>query len=195
MPDRLLAIPVGYNPDSQKLVGAFAWQLDDQSARLKNSVTGLEVRHLEWQPRLGNNTIGMLMAHIAVAEVYWFQCTAVNLMAETDGDRIVKDVLGILPDDDGMPRPADGPHPTTLAGKTLPYYFDLLDRARAASHTKMQSWSDTDLEYFVERRGFKINRSWMAYHVLEHQAGHFGQILLLKHQMVDAGLLPREPKK
>jgi len=34
---------------------------------------------------------------------------------------------------------------------------------------------------------------WILYHVLEHFAGHFGQVLLVKHQMRDAGVLPPDP--
>ena len=31
-----------------------------------------------------------------------------------------------------------------------------------------------------------LNRRWTLYHMLEHYAGHYGQILLLIHQYKDA---------
>jgi hypothetical protein len=27
----------------------------------------------------------------------------------------------------------------------------------------------------------RVGRRWILYHLLEHQAGHYGQILLLRH--------------
>jgi hypothetical protein len=31
----------------------------------------------------------------------------------------------------------------------------------------------------------RVSRRWILYHLLEHQAGHYGQILLLRHQYRD----------
>ena len=65
MPDYLLSVPRGYDPTSQAIVGLMAASLDDESRRLREIVSGLEVEHLEWQERPGRNTIGILMAHLA----------------------------------------------------------------------------------------------------------------------------------
>jgi hypothetical protein len=61
----------------------------------------------------------------------------------------------------------------------------------------LRRWKDTELDStYTRRRGDqerKISRSWTLYHVLEHFAAHFGQILLIMHLMRDAGKL--EPAK
>ena len=46
-------------------------QMDDQSRRLTEHTRGATADELAWQPAPGLQTIGMLLAHIAVVEVYW----------------------------------------------------------------------------------------------------------------------------
>jgi hypothetical protein len=101
----------------------------------------------------------------------------------------MKEVIGIRMDDDGIPLAAAGPHPGTLAGKTIEDYFRMLDDARASTHREFRQWRDADLAKTYSFRDRIISYEWTAYHTLEHFCGHYGQILLLKHLMRDAGLL------
>lgn len=134
--ERRLTSPGGYDATANPRITSFAAQLDDQLALLKKNTAGLETHHLEWQPHPGVNTVGMLLAHLAV-----------------------------------------------------------VDAARAATHGELRKWRDTDLAGAFPLRDRSISREWSLYHVLEHFSGHHGQILLLKHLMRDAGVLPRpEPK-
>src|SRR5438132_7146218 len=52
-------------------VGLFLWQLEDQSRQLFENTRGATPGELGWQPAPGLNTIGMLLAHIAVVEASW----------------------------------------------------------------------------------------------------------------------------
>ncbi len=192
--ERKLAIPAGYDPGKNPMVTSFAAQLDDQLELLRKSCSDLEVRHLEWQPQPGVNTIGMLLAHLAVVDVWWIRI-APNAVPESDADTIFKEIIGIGGDDDGLPLPPDGKHPATLSGKTMSDYFAMLDNARTTTHKELHKWRDADLQTTYQLRDRTISREWTAYHVLEHFAAHFGQILLLKHLMRDAGLLPQPEKK
>jgi len=63
-----LEFPSGYDQKTQAIVGLFAAQFDDMLRRLKKVVEELEVRHLEWQPAPGMNTVGMLLAHLRSEE-------------------------------------------------------------------------------------------------------------------------------
>jgi uncharacterized damage-inducible protein DinB len=192
--ERKLTMPAGYDPVTQRLVGAFAAQLDDQLRLLREALEGLETKHLEWQPHPGINTIGMLLAHLAVVEVFWFNVGAAEMPLEPDGDNLILATIGIRMDDDGLPLAADGRHPSTLAGKGAADYLQMLDSARRAIHETLQKWTDADLARTFKRREIATSREWTLYHVLEHFAAHFGQILLLKHLMRDAGILPPVPK-
>lgn len=198
METRALKYPSGYDPKSQSVVCLFAAQFDDQLKLLKDETKGLAVEHLEWQLRPGMNTIGMLLAHLAVVEVFWIVVAAQEITLEPEGDELNLKIIGIRMDDDGLPaKPADL-HPATLKGKTIADYFTMLDKARASVHLELGKWKDTELEgTFIRKRGTqerKITRMWTLYHVLEHFAGHFGQILLLKHLMRDAGILSSEDR-
>jgi uncharacterized damage-inducible protein DinB len=99
----------------------------------------------------------------------------------------VPEVIGLTTDDDGMPMPEDGAPPERFAGQELPYFEDLLRRARAHTREVVSKVEDAELTREVERprqpdgstRVF--DPRWMLYHLVEHEAGHHAQILLLRH--------------
>jgi uncharacterized damage-inducible protein DinB len=188
-PDRLLVAPPGYDVIANPRVTSFAAQLDDQLALLKNHVASLETAQLEWQPHPGVNTVGMLLAHLAIVDVWWITIAPKALSAGPEADVIFKSIIGMGMDDDGMPCAKDGRHPSSLNDKPLAFYLDTLDRARASSHKVMRELRDTDLASTFTNRQRVISREWTLYHVLEHFSGHYGQVLLLMHLMRDAGVL------
>ena len=192
MPELLLPIPEGYDPDTQAVVGLMAASLDDQSRRLREMVAGLEVEHLEWQERPGRNTIGMLMAHVAGTEIGWLYVGCAGLPRQ-DVVPVMREHLGI-DNPGGMPLPEDGVHPENLEGRDLEGYFDLLARARSATHELLVSWDDASLDRTFSGSGFTVSHRWVLYHLVEHFASHFGQIASLLHCMRDHGV-PGLPEK
>jgi uncharacterized damage-inducible protein DinB len=190
--DELLSLPDGYDPTTQAIVGSWAAGLDDQLERLVAAVDGLSVEALEWQSAPGTNAIGMLLAHLALVEVWWLHLVPgdVRVFAETDPH--FRRLLGLGADDDGIPAKGRG-FPPALRGKTAADYVALLRRARALAHETLRTWTDADLSRVVagEPDDPRLSLRWILYHALEHFAGHFGQVLLVKHQLRDAGLVPR----
>jgi hypothetical protein len=98
-------------------------------------------------------------------------------------------VLGIGSDDDGMPLAENGLPPATLGGRPPAFYEDLLRRARAHTHARVARFTDDDLAREMrssppQNPGNErvFDARWILYHVLEHLAGHHGQILMLRHQ-------------
>lgn len=167
------------------IAGLFLWQLDDLSRRLAEDTRGATADELQWQPTRGMNTIGMLLAHIAAVEVGWVRAALRGL------DRDSGEVLVLTKREIGMPLAADGPPSPALAGRELPYFDDLLARARAYTRKEIAALSDADLDRrfttpasWEKEPGMQFEGTigWMLYHVLEHQAGHYGQINLLRHQ-------------
>src|ERR1700724_3008 len=138
-----LKTPEGYDPVRAPVVSAAAAQLDFLLASLRRRMRDAIVAQLEWQLRPGVNTVGMLLAHLAVSEAYW---VAMFSPSVGDADEIIRAVIGIHGDDDGMPLPAHGAHPQSLSGKSVADYFDLLDHARAATHSVLRGWEDNSLE-------------------------------------------------
>jgi uncharacterized damage-inducible protein DinB len=162
-------------------VASFLAQMDDQSRRLFEGLDGATPDELRWQPYAGMNTIGMLLAHNAIVEVFWTK-VALN----QDQKPAIEPILGIGMDDDGMPLPEDGKPPAVLEGKDLAFYKGLLQKARAHVKETAASLSDADMEREVvrirpngDRRVFNLR--WYLYHILEHFSGHYGQVLLLRH--------------
>lgn len=173
-----LTIPTGHR---SPVAALFVAQLDDQTRLLLRDTRALRPADLAWQPARGMNTIGMLLAHIAIVEVFWVQVAGLA----PDGD--MTGVLGIGIDDDGMPLAAGGRPPAGLRGRDIDFYAGLLARARAHTRRAVADLTDADLDREVTRQrrdgtqeAFDLR--WMLYHLLEHFAGHYGQILLLAHQ-------------
>jgi uncharacterized damage-inducible protein DinB len=160
---------------------SFYAQLEDQARILQESIQGITPQELEWQPERGMNTIGMLLAHNAIVDVFWTQLAILGI-TETDG----MPVLGISMDDDGMPLAADAEGPANLKGKPLAFYEDLLSRGRAFVREAWGKVSDADMNKEITRERPDGSRRilsirWAMYHILEHYAGHRGQVQLLRH--------------
>jgi uncharacterized damage-inducible protein DinB len=177
-PSRLILTPLSGFLSAE--AGSFVAQLDDQSRRLSEAIRDITPEELGWQPEPGMNTIGMLLAHLAIVDVFWS-----GVPGGYDQDQAQKE-LRITFDDDGMPLPEDAPPPVGLQGKDLTFFDDLLRRARAFLKERIVSLTDADLDREIVRRrddGSErtVNVRWILYHILEHFAGHFGQILLLRH--------------
>ena len=193
MRELLLRFPEGYDPDSQAIVGLLVAGLDDQSQRLRETVAGLSVEHLEWQEHPGRNTIGMLMVHLAGTEVAWLHVGCAGLSQVDDTERVMRERLGIA-NPRSMPLRPDGQHPESLKGWDVESYLDLLARGRSATHELLKTWDDASLDKTIGDAGHTISHRWVLYHILEHYAAHFGQILSLMHYMRDQGV-PGLPEK
>ena len=172
-------VPEGYDPATQARVLYMAGQLDDQLRRMKEDVEGLDPETLEWQVAPGRNTIGMLLAHIAVAEVWWIQAGAKGIRDLPEVNQIVKGVIGIRADEDGLPLPEGGGHPEALRGFTLDDYLALIDKGRLATHVTLRGWTDAELDEPFQLKDVSVTKGWILYHVLEHMVAHYGQVLLL----------------
>ena len=190
MKKRAMKIARGYDPKTQGRIGLFAAQFDDQLARLKKEVVSLTVEQLEWQQKPGMNTVGMLLAHLSLVEVWWIKIAPNQIEWEPEGKAIIVKTLGI--EDDGLPLPAEGVHPAYLKGFTAEKYLAILAKGRRVIYTEMKKWRDKDLDkLYTLAKTNHFSRTWTLYHVLEHFATHFGQILLVKHLMRDAGVLEK----
>ncbi|MDZ4805618.1 MAG: DinB family protein [Candidatus Eisenbacteria bacterium] len=161
--------------------------LDDMTRRLfEEDLEKITKNELIWQSAPGNNTIGMLLAHLAVVETYWTQIGVDRVQV---ADSLA--VIGIEMDDDGLPLPEGGLPPAGLKSKTLDWYRDLLEKSRKYVNGRWGRLTDADLKKRLTRirkNGDRVitDPRWVLYHVIEHFAVHQGQILLIRHQYRDA---------
>jgi uncharacterized damage-inducible protein DinB len=182
----VLPIPQGYNVATSPVISNTAAQLDALLATLIRRVEKATREQLEWQLRPGVNTIGMLLAHLAVVEVYWAEVVGRGIESDAAADDIVQGILGIRMEEDGMPLSEDGAHPLSLAGKTAEDYLAMLRNARSATHRVLQSWDDSRLMETRTVDGREVTLRWVLYHLVEHFAYHLGQIgqLLSLHSRI-----------
>jgi uncharacterized damage-inducible protein DinB len=156
-------------------------EIEAVHALLYAAVRGMSVPQLGDQSAPGRNTIGMLLAHVAVSETHLGQ---VGLLGERDGH--VHDVLGIREDDDGLPLPPDGRPPAALADRDLAFFIDLLERALTHTRTCAAGLREADLGTDIVRPprpdGTQriFDRRYILFHMVEHAAQHLGQIHSLK---------------
>ncbi len=174
----LIVRPPGYRNAE---CGLFLAQFDELSANLWEDLAGMTAAELAWQPRPGANSAGMLLAHMAIVEVVWIQRTAKGL-----DPAAMRRLLGIGPDDDGMPLGPSGSPPEALRGWTLADYRALHRKARSFAKRAARRFGARDLGRVVEvtlrdGRRMRFNVRWILHHLLEHFAGHCGQILMLRH--------------
>ena len=134
MDQHLLEADSAFDVSTQATTACLTAGLDDQLRRLKESVDGLSVEALEWQSAPGMNSIGILLAHLALVEVYWIKCVPEGTGKWSACDATFRDLVGIGAADDAIPLAADGAHPEALRGLSLDDYLTVLDRARACVH-------------------------------------------------------------
>jgi len=174
----LLEIPEGFRSPT---VARFMWQLDAQRRLTLDAVKDLDVAALGWQPARGMNTIGMLLAHLAYSESHLVQ---VGIEAKASSD--TKTAIGLSVEEEGMPLAPDAPPAPALDGRDLAFFTGLLERARAHTRRVVATLDDEGLARRITRErpdGSKrvFDVGWILYHMVEHEAGHRGQILLLRH--------------
>lgn len=164
-------------------VARFLWQMDEQRRALIKDTRGLSAQDLAWQPAPGMNSIGMLLAHIAYAENH---LTQVGLEGKTSSD--TKTAIGISEEEEGMPLAEGAPPSPALTGRELAWFDGMLERAREYTRRAAMTLAEADLAREVRRKrpdGSErvFNVGWVFYHMLEHEAGHHGQVNMLRHFM------------
>jgi uncharacterized damage-inducible protein DinB len=182
---RMLKSPRGYRSKEAALLVA---ALDDLTRTLfDEDLKGVTTAELAWQLAPGHNTIGMLLAHLAIVEVHWTQI-GVERLEKSDVSRIIE----IGNDDDGIPVPAGGAPPVTLEKKPLKWYREQLELARTYVVRRWRPLTTRDLGRTITRHrrdGTRVvlDPRWVLYHIVEHFAAHQGQINLIRHQYRDSG--------
>jgi len=187
MAHRIEVLDLRPAPGRSKAAMAWVAHLDDQTKLLARDLEDITPAELQWQPKPGMNTIGMLLAHLAIVEVFWLHVAEQHATEEN-----MRKCLGIGTDDDGMPLKPGGAPPSGLRGRTFKYYLKLMRRARAHTTKHVSRYRDADLARSITRtrrngQQQRVSLRWILYHVAEHFSGHYGQILLLRHLYRDRG--------
>ena len=120
-----------------------------------------------WQPYPGMHSIGAIIFHIIGAEIFWFERFALGTQSNPEERKIL---MAEETDVDEWTWPTPPRHP-------ISWYFDLQDRIRARTLESVKKWPSP--ETAKDLHGQPRTMRWVLGHVIQHEAYHGGQAVLL----------------
>ncbi len=157
--------PAAVHPD----IGRFLWMLEDVRAITKRCVDGISQTVLDWSPAPAANSIGTLLYHIALVEAGW-------LYGEALARPFPGDIIALLPDDS---RDASG-HLTVVTGVSIAEHLARLDAVRAHFLAAYGAMSPDAFRHVRGMPDYDVTPEWIAYHLIEHEAGHRGELATIR---------------
>ena len=141
--------------------------MDSTTKSWKGNLKGISETEFKWQALKGGHSIGMVILHCAMAEYWWIQCVVL-------GNEIDMKVVNAL----GYERMdiANGVYGTPLRKPKAWYLKQMTDvrrKTKAALKGLKPSHTGTG-------RGNEYTLRWVLHHLVEHEAYHFGQMVLLR---------------
>lgn len=164
----------------QDRISVWVAQLQSQHQLIVQQLAGLTISELEWQPCAGVNTIGMLLAHIAVTEVYWMSAATIPSHTPERLAERVRAILGIDLNDDGMPIGNSGNHSLALRDTMISEYLSMIESARIETLSIVRRWNDGLLRQSFWHDDTQVTYDWVLFHIVEHASSHIGQALYTK---------------
>lgn len=137
-------------------LAAFYKGWDIYQKLLIEAIAPLSPNQLALQAAPHLRSIGLIVAHIISARVWWFH----NLLGE--GSVVIAPMLSW--DDDDAP---------------LRTAAELVNGLEATWHMiddALNRWMPTDLEQRFQRRETTVTRQWIIWHVIEHDLHHGGEL-------------------
>ncbi|UCC43885.1 MAG: DinB family protein [Candidatus Zixiibacteriota bacterium] len=128
-------------------------------AEMVQAVKSLSRDQLHWKTPGHPNSIGWLLAHIAETEYWWVIIVAERevSLAQADWAPFRKEL-------------------------SIEGYISLLEQYEEVTRRWLEKRDDADWDrmfFEIPDRGEKVSLRWLAWHVVEHQARHRGQVFML----------------
>jgi uncharacterized damage-inducible protein DinB len=169
MNERKLLIPAaGLTPG----IGYYFSGMEEVRGQLRKAVAGIGTADIGRRAVPDTHSIGALVLHLGESEWFWMQCVL-------DGHQ--------LNDDDRQTPCWDAlKDPDRVNSREYSAEFCLTeaDKIREQSHTVLAKFNDDDLEriFPFEWAGELHEQSlrWILHHLIDHEAQHKGQIMLLR---------------
>jgi uncharacterized damage-inducible protein DinB len=156
-------------------IGYYLSGMEEVRHQVRDAVKDLDVEQLGRPAFLGAHSIGALVLHIGEAEWWWMQCNvAGHQLTEEDAKAPYWDVL-------------EEPGAFAKKGYTAEFCLREVDNIRNQTRDLLFGYADKDLERIVTVRHRGKTRDhnlrWVLHHMIDHEAHHKGQIMMLKRIM------------
>jgi uncharacterized damage-inducible protein DinB len=152
---------------------ALLWgMLEATREKTHKFVNGLSEKELSTRAAPGAHTIGTLLTHIAETEFSWVKEVILGKPLSQEEKKTFRSDLYGKPDDPQAP-----PVP-------LEFFLENLQLVRQLTKETVFKLKDAELESVRIEEGkekrYEDSIGWILYHLVEHEAGHQGQIAMLK---------------
>lgn len=162
---RLIAEPpAGYPPE----VARWLWIFADTRRRTLEVLDGVDETRLD-EPGPGGNSIGTILAHVALIETDW-------LYVEILGEEYPADLLPLLPPE---PRDEDD-HLLATPSLPLARYLDALAAVRARLVERVGALAPGDLQRVRSLPDYDVTPEWVLNHLVQHEAEHRAEIGVIR---------------
>lgn len=151
-------------------IASLLWMMEDSRRMLLESVAGLDLAALDWEPEIGGNSIGSLLYHIAAVEMDWLYTEVLELEPP-------EEIIALFPsnmrDDDG--------HLARRRGEDLAALENRLSEVRRRLLATYFSMTAEDFRRARSLDDYDVTPEWVLHHhLLQDEAVHRGEIGMVK---------------
>ena len=153
-------------------IGFYLAGMDEVREQLREAVAEISMQDVGRLAVAEAHSIGALVLHIGEAEWWWMQCViSGHKLTEEEAGAAYWDVLK------DPRRVADNLY-------SAQFCLDEISKIRDQTRKVLASFADDNLDrvFTFERNGkpYELNLRWILHHLIDHEAQHKGQILMLK---------------
>ena len=175
--DQRRTLVVEHGLSSDPTIASLLWMMEDSRRLLLQTVAGLDLATLDWEPAIGGNSIGSLLYHIAGVEMDW-------LYTEVLEQEPPEEVIALFPSD---MREDDG-HLARWRGEGLPALEHRLAEVRQRLLATYANMTPEDFRRARSLDEYDVSPEWVLHHLLQDEAAHRGEIGMVKLMAEQAGV-------
>lgn len=159
-------------PGFSKDLGFYLSGMEEVREQLREAVAGMPAEQIGRPIVPGAHSIAALVLHIGEAEWYWMRCVI-------SGDKVTDQIRNSAYWD-----ALEDPASFSQKNYSAEFCLNEVKKIRQQTYETLSSFDDSQLDrvFTFERRGEtqELSLRWILHHLVDHEAQHKGQILMLK---------------